>query len=214
MSGTTREPWESLFISAMSLIDQVLDNGQSSWSFGGGTVLMFHLNHRKSKDIDLFLDDPQVLGLFSPRLSDLALALTPSYSESLGSLKLLLPEGEIDFIVAKPLTSDPYEFGEVLGRQIRLETPAEIIAKKLWHRGHSATGRDLFDLAAVASSDAQLLRGANIAMAKNAKIFLDQCRTRERVVRAQYEAVDVLDFQLTFAESLKIAEHVLRPLIV
>ena len=51
-------------------------------------------------------------------------------------------------------------------------------------------------------------------MAKNAKIFLDQCRTRERVVRAQYEEVDVLDFQLTFAESLKIAEHVLRPLIV
>ena len=48
----------------------------------------------------------------------------------------------------------------------------------------------------------------------SAMSLIDQCRTRERVVRAQYEEVDVLDFQLTFAESLKIAEHVLLPLIV
>jgi hypothetical protein len=29
------------------------------WTFGGGTVLMLGFDHRFSKDIDLFVPDPQ-----------------------------------------------------------------------------------------------------------------------------------------------------------
>jgi hypothetical protein len=32
---------------------------------GGGTALMLHANHRLSKDIDAFVDDPQYLGIMS-----------------------------------------------------------------------------------------------------------------------------------------------------
>jgi len=39
------------------------------WTFGGGTVLMLRLAHRQSKDIDLFVPDPQYLGYVNPRLS-------------------------------------------------------------------------------------------------------------------------------------------------
>jgi hypothetical protein len=42
----------------------------NSWTFGGGTALMTILNHRLSKDIDIFLSDPQLLTLLSPRLND------------------------------------------------------------------------------------------------------------------------------------------------
>ncbi|CCV09576.1 hypothetical protein MESS2_p70010 [Mesorhizobium metallidurans STM 2683] len=31
------------------------------WSFGGGTAMMIQIGHRKSRDIDIFLDDPQLL---------------------------------------------------------------------------------------------------------------------------------------------------------
>ena len=39
------------------------------WTFGGGTVLMLNYAHRLSRDIDIFLGDPQYLGFLSPRLN-------------------------------------------------------------------------------------------------------------------------------------------------
>lgn len=133
------EPWETLFDKAVTLIDQVTQNIHVQWSLGGGTVLMFQLNHRRSKDIDIFIPDPQILGMFSPRLNDNAHALTNDYLETRGSLKLLFPEGEVDFVVAESLTPRPFEQTTVRGRSVFLETPAEVIAKKMWHRGHLAT---------------------------------------------------------------------------
>ena len=57
--------------------------------------------------------------------------------------------GEIDFIVAPGLTSRPTSITEVSGRSIALETPAEIIAKKIVYRGRSMQPRDMFDIACV-----------------------------------------------------------------
>jgi len=42
----------------------------SNWTSGGGTVLTLRHRHRPSRDIDLFLNDPQVLSFLSPRLND------------------------------------------------------------------------------------------------------------------------------------------------
>ena len=63
------------------------------WTFGGGTVLMLRHNHRLSKDIDLFVPDPQYLGFVNPRLSDVAAAVSEDYVEAAEYIKLLLPEG-------------------------------------------------------------------------------------------------------------------------
>ncbi|MEQ1488858.1 MAG: nucleotidyl transferase AbiEii/AbiGii toxin family protein, partial [Methylotenera sp.] len=119
------------------------------WSLGGGTVLMFHYQHRLSKDIDIFIPDPQFLGYVNPRLSDTAEQLTQDYDESTEYIKLRFAEGEIDFIATAPLTNAPYFEYKVLGRSIWLETPLEIVAKKMWHRGNKATARDLLDLCLV-----------------------------------------------------------------
>lgn len=40
------------------------------WTFGGGTVLMLRYGHRVSKDIDIFVPNPQYLGYVNPRISD------------------------------------------------------------------------------------------------------------------------------------------------
>jgi hypothetical protein len=37
---------------------------------------MFRYQHRLSKDIDIFVPDPQYLGFVTPRLSDVAAAVT------------------------------------------------------------------------------------------------------------------------------------------
>ena len=92
--------WETLFQRALALIDSVARTGTSfePWTFGGGTVLMRKYRHRFSKDIDIFVPDPQYLGYVTPRLSDAAESMTSDYVEQGNFVKLVFPgEGEIDF---------------------------------------------------------------------------------------------------------------------
>lgn len=85
----------------------------------------------------------------TPRLSDVAAEVSQDYVETAGYFKLIRAEGEIDFVAWRNLTQNPYEGWQLEGRDVRVETAAEIVAKKLWHRGYAATARDLFDLSLV-----------------------------------------------------------------
>jgi predicted nucleotidyltransferase component of viral defense system len=192
--------WQGLLQHAYSLIDEIAAHGIQNpfWTFGGGTVLMLRYRHRRSKDIDIFVPDPQYLGFVSPRLSDAAEAVSDKYVEGPGYIKLLRPEGEIDFVASPNLTSDPYEMWELLGRQIKVETSAEIVAKKLWHRGDRATARDLFDLALVIEREPLALASASSFLTRHRDEFLKQVDQRQAVLKGQFEAIDTLDYRLSY----------------
>jgi hypothetical protein len=93
---------------------------------------------------DLFVSDLQYSGHVNPRLGGPAEELTSEYEENAEFIKLQLPAGEIDVVVGAPLTVSNFEIVAYEGRPIRVETSAEIIAKKMWHRGDQAKARDLF----------------------------------------------------------------------
>jgi hypothetical protein len=82
-------------------------------------------------------------------LSAVAEAVSPDYVEEADHVKLIRPEGEIDFVAAPNRTAPAFETWRIGGREVRAETAVEIVAKKMWHRGATATRRDLFDLALV-----------------------------------------------------------------
>jgi hypothetical protein len=84
---------------------------------------MLLYEHRRSRDIDIFLRDPQYLTALSPRLNDHTEALTGRYVEQSNFLKLIFDGGEVDFIVAPSLTTDPYMIKTVLGTETKVETP-------------------------------------------------------------------------------------------
>jgi len=72
-------PWQSLLYHAFHLLDDMqLHSGVANplWTLGGGTVLMLRYAHRRSKDIDIFVPDPQYLGFVTPRLSEAAAAVS------------------------------------------------------------------------------------------------------------------------------------------
>jgi hypothetical protein len=147
--------WPVLFDIAMAVLDHAEANTGSAieWSFGGGTALMLHIHHRESHDIDLFLTDPQVLPFLNPEHQGMQLVRQPdSYAgDGVSVLKLAYASlGEIDFICATSITAAPVVQQVVQGRKVMLETPAEIIAKKIHYRGRSLQPRDMFDLAAAA----------------------------------------------------------------
>ena len=208
-------PWRGLLQHAFRLIDDFQARGGLSepyWTFGGGTVLMLRYHHRKSKDIDIFVPDPQYLGYVTPRLSDLAMEVASDYVEAAGYVKLIRSEGEIDFVASPNLTQQPFEWWNLLGRDIRVETPAEIMAKKLWHRGDIVTGRDIFDLSLVIEKDPEALRSAATCLIRHREAFLEQMKERQSVLKMQFDAIDALDHRPVFEDACELASEFLRSL--
>jgi pimeloyl-ACP methyl ester carboxylesterase len=154
--GEPRSDWKHLFAIACDLLDQVraaTGDYPFGWSFGGGTALMLQIGHRDSHDVDIFIDDLQILGFLDPAKADLRFLRHPAgYGGDGARFQRFAFEGvgEIDFIVSASVTSDPFRLRLIEGRETRLETVTEIIAKKVFHRGGEAKPRDIFDIAAAA----------------------------------------------------------------
>jgi predicted nucleotidyltransferase component of viral defense system len=192
--------WEKLFGHALSILDESVATGapESGWSFGGGTVLMRSYHHRISRDVDIFVPDPQWLGYLTPRLNAKAESLTQNYVEQATFLKLYFPEGEVDFVVSRPLTDSPTTTETLFGRKIQVETSAEIIAKKIWYRAAEFTARDLFDFALVTNKEPEVLaRIASILRARR-DTLLKRLAARDAVLREDFAALDVLDFSPSY----------------
>lgn len=211
----TDGPWVSLLKQAYKLIDGVIKHSGVAdpfWTLGGGTVLMFRYRHRRSKDIDVFVPDPQYLGYVNPRLSDLAAEVSQDYVETAAYVKLIRTEGEIDFVASQNLTQHPFEWWYLAGRVIRVETAAEIVAKKLWHRGDAATARDIFDLSLVIEKDPDVLKTAAAYLIRHRGSFFKQLRDRERILKTQFDAIDTLDYRPDFQHARLICEKFLSAL--
>jgi hypothetical protein len=172
------------------------------WSFGGGTALMLQIDHRESHDIDLFLDDPQILPFLNPETQDIPLHRMPDSYNGDGSrtLKLAYMDlGEIDFICAPSITYDPVRVSEVRGRALALETPAEIVAKKVYFRGGSFQPRDMFDLAAVVAQ-----YGEEYVVAALQQCGTERCQIAlDTVERATPEAVTAINTQLMVRDATR-----------
>ncbi len=186
--------WEPLFSSALRILDAAaLALGDFQWSFGGGTALMLKYRHRYSRDIDIFLRDPQFIGHMSPRLSPAAEAVTDDYEEAGEFVKLRLQGGEIDFIGTGWLTSDPYRAETVMGRSVNLETPAEIVGKKVRYRASTFKARDLFDFAIVAQHAPEEIARISPLLSEYRPALLERVENRRAILQEEYDALDLLD---------------------
>jgi nucleotidyltransferase AbiEii toxin of type IV toxin-antitoxin system len=161
-------PWQRLLHRAVDGLSRLRSAGQQipEWTLGGGTALMIRTGHRISKDIDAFIDDPQYLSFLSPRLAGEDVWACEAYEESANHLRLIFPEGEIDFIVAAAITNLASEPKRIVvnqpevssGYDIQVEHPVEISIKKLAYRGSMLKVRDIFDISVVDALYGDLLR--------------------------------------------------------
>ncbi|RJQ41757.1 MAG: hypothetical protein C4550_01030 [Nitrospiraceae bacterium] len=203
--------WLPLFKFALKILSQekVL---KSQWSFGGGTALMTYYNHRKSKDIDIFLRDVQLLTKFTPRLNDYVAEQTDDYTEMSNSLKLKVKEQEIDFIVAPLLTKTPTLKKIVGNTPIYIETPEEIVIKKIFYRADAFKTRDVFDLAVVIKhKENSLLENLDIFQSK-IDVLLNRLNILKKIYAIELKSLDIIDSQ-TAKDSLKIVQEFINKLI-
>lgn len=212
MAEARLKVWETLFQRALVLIDSVAESGThfDPWSFGGGTVLMRRHHHRFSKDIDIFVPDPQYLNYVTPRLSITAESMTGDYVEAANSLKLIFPEGEIDFVASAPLTANPTEVEKLFGRDVRVETSTEIMAKKIWHRGGQFKARDMFDLALVAEKEPKALDEIRPILRDRRAAVLTRIAEGDKQLRGDFAELEVLDYRPSYDECLEVVKRVLQ----
>jgi len=211
MDKSRLRDWEPLFVQALKIIDAAeAIIGPFSWSFGGGTVLMLKYQHRYSRDVDIFLRDPQFIGHMTPRLSPIAEAVSDDYEEQGEFVKLRLPGGEIDFIGTGWLTPEPYRVEPLMGRSVNLETPAEIIAKKVRYRAASFKARDLFDLAVVLDNEPDAIREIAPVIREHRLLLETRVENYHAVLQEEYEALDFFDNRKTFDDCTAALARALR----
>lgn len=128
----------------------------------------------------------QILPYISPRLNDESGSLSDQYSEFANGLKIATPLGDIDFVAAPDLTGEQPVHMTVAGlsRKIAVQTPAEILAKKIQYRGFKFTHRDMFDLAMLLeahrnSVDAAISSCSPVEVAKTLDVMRDRLPTLE-----------------------------------
>lgn len=204
--------WESLFQKALQVIDSA-DPAvfrPERWSFGGGTVLMRRHRHRVSKDIDIFVPDPQYLGYLSPRLNDTVASLTSKYLEQATFLKLYFEKGEVDFVVSRPLTKNPTVIETLFGREIRVQTSVEILAKKIKYRGPEFTARDIFDFALVVEKEPAVVAKIKPLIRERRAAILTRIASSDKILRKTFAELEVLDYRRTYDECVRIIKKVLE----
>ena len=100
----------------------------------------------------------------------------------------------------------------LLGRQVRVKTSSEIVAKKHWYRGDRATARDLFDLALVIEQESKALSSGRQYPVRHHDAFLSQIEQRKAVLKLQFDAIDRLDYRVTCERAQRLASEFLMAL--
>ena len=203
--------WEILFQRALVLMDDARSSGipVEEWTFGGGTVLMRRHRHRFSRDVDIFINDRQFIGYVTPRLSATAESLTRDYVEDHDFVKLIFPEGEIDFVASAPLTEEPAVSEQLFGHDILVENSSEIVAKKIWYRGEQFTARDIFDLAVVAENEPAALNKISPILQGRRDTVLARIEKHGARLREDFHSLEVLNYSRTFEECVDIVRATL-----
>ena len=211
MADRRLDLWQTLFGRAVEIIDSCAKAGIPApvWSLGGGTVLMRRYRHRYSKDVDIFIGDSQYLTALSPRLNSIAEKLTSDYVEDARFLKLRFEEGEIDFIVARYLTGQPTVEERILDRSVLVETPQEIIAKKVFYRARDFTARNVFDFALMIEKDPDMLRASVAIFIDKRSDIIDRLDQHRAALREDFRALDVLDYRPRFEDSVALVREYL-----
>lgn len=135
------------------------------WVFGGGTALsIFHFNHRKSYDIDIFITQAQVFDFLNPKwyIDDIELFDEKSYRFNASAYHLSIKTNDdikVDFLLNEAVLNTPIK-NDILDLDFDLyyESIEDIIAKKVKYRKEDNLARDIFDLAVAIENDGDILQ--------------------------------------------------------
>lgn len=112
-------------------------------------------------------------------------------------------------MAAPNLLDDAWETWDIQGRIVKVETAAEIFAKKMHHRGDRVTARDLFDLVLVIEREPRMLLKATPFLLRHRDAFLLQIQQPHPGLQAAFAAIATLDYEPSFEDCVATASRFL-----
>lgn len=173
--------WKRLLELVLPALDELPDS--MAWTLGGGTGLAISLTHRISYDIDIFFEHAAALKRLSPNANPKIRRLSDNWQQPGHYLKIERSDGDIDFLVTRSFAEPAFFPFDFRGREIRVETPLEIISKKIHFRGSQVTVRDIFDIAAFST----MKDAPTIARLPDIAESLPRALHRIKLLRKRYE---------------------------
>jgi len=179
------DSWKDLLLSALPALNQLPK--ELDWALGGGTALMLSIKHRLSKDVDIFFENARALKLLAPSVNERTRSICDEWQQPGHYIKLIkYDKGEIDFLVSRTFEDNPcksYNFSHNgIEQVIKIETPKEILSKKIFHRASQFTIRDIFDTASVIERDYSTLKHLSPDVIEKLPLAID----RIKVLREEY----------------------------
>lgn len=179
--------WKDLFLAAIPALNALPK--ELEWDLGGGTALMLSIGHRLSKDVDIFFENARALKLLAPSTNERTRRICDEWQQPGHYIKLVKYDiGEIDFLVSRTFEDSPvllYAFSHKdIEQVIRIETPKEILSKKIFHRASQFTIRDIFDVAAAIEKDNLVLNCLSPDVIEKLPLAVDRIRT----LRSEYKS--------------------------
>lgn len=172
--------WKDLLISVLPALNQLPKDLE--WDLGGGTALMLSINHRLSKDVDIFFENARALKILAPSVNERTRRICDEWQQPGHYIKLIkFDKGEIDFLVSRTFEDNPnvdyyFEHNSV-EQTIKIETPKEILSKKIFHRASEFTIRDIFDTAAVVEKNQSALNKLSPDVKEKLPLVIDRIKT-------------------------------------
>ncbi|WP_428022993.1 nucleotidyl transferase AbiEii/AbiGii toxin family protein [Arcobacter sp.] len=134
------------------------------WVFGGGTALaMFHFNHRKSFDIDIFITESQLFDFLNPKwyIDETKIFDNNEYRFDGMTHHVQLKTKDdikVDFLLNESIINKPIKDTKLdIDYELFYESVEDIIAKKIKYRKQDNLTRDIFDIAIAVSFDKSII---------------------------------------------------------
>jgi predicted nucleotidyltransferase component of viral defense system len=95
----------------------------------------------------------------------------------------------------------------LLGRSFLVESSAEIVAKKIWHRGADITARDIFDFAMVAEMEPDAMKEIAPILRVRREAVLYRIQRNEPWLRDSFESLATLEYRRPFDDCVQILKE-------
>jgi len=151
---------ETLEFLQKNIFSKIPKEFKSYYAFGGGTALsLCYFQHRLSFDIDIFVYDVQLMNYINPQIFfDDIEDEVDDYMCMSHQINMITKSGTyVNILSVKNLNPNKKDVLELNNNSILVETPEEIITKKIIFRKNENKVRDLFDIAFAIHNDNNFL---------------------------------------------------------
>ncbi len=151
---------ETLEFLLKNIFSKIPKEFKNYYAFGGGTALsLCYFQHRLSFDVDIFIYDAQLMNYINPQIffEDIEDEIE-DYMCMSHQINMITKDGiYVNILSVKNLNPNKKDVLKLNNNSILVETPEEIIAKKIIFRKNENKVRDLLDIAFAIHNDNDFL---------------------------------------------------------